>query len=28
LQILGDPETVQARAAHLNLVPLLVTFND
>ncbi len=28
LQILGDSETVQARAAHLNLVPLLVTFND
>ncbi len=28
LQILGDPEIVQARAAHLNLVPLLVTFND
>lgn len=28
LQILGDPETVQARAAHLNLVPLLVICND
>jgi len=28
LQILGDAETVEARAAHLNLVPLLITFND
>lgn len=28
LQILGDSETVLARAAQLNLVPLLVTFND